>query len=128
MTIDLQTLINAFEDTDLSGHCEDIEIALEYYTGSSDAVDFIEWYKETYVDSAEVIYYHKAMEYLSEHDDSLSDSMQLAHDLGCEPSSINSELLATLLLQDRLHDEILSLESNLEDYFGSKEDEAGEAA
>ena len=54
------------------------------------------------INEQEVIYYHKAMEYLTENDTSLNNSMQLASDMGYEADKINSELLATLLLQDNL--------------------------
>lgn len=45
----------------------------------------------------DVIYYVKAMEFLTENDPSLTDSLQLAEDLGYPAKEINSELLASLL-------------------------------
>ena len=45
----------------------------------------------------EIVYYHKAMEYLMENDTSLTESLELASDIGYEAKDINSELLASLL-------------------------------
>ena len=58
------------------------------------------------ITQAEVIYYPNAMKYLSENDESLRESLELATDLGYELKNINSELLASLL----------KTENNREDY------------
>ena len=55
----------------------------------------------------EVIYYHKAMEFLSEHDPSLNQSLALAHEFGCSHENLNSELLASLLASEMLREEVL---------------------
>ena len=57
----------------------------------------------------EVIYYHKAMEFLSEHDPSLSQSLALAEEMGFDLSSgeLNSEKLASLLASEMLQEEVL---------------------
>tara|TARA_Y100000004_G_scaffold170535_1_gene205672 strand:- start:300 stop:740 length:441 start_codon:yes stop_codon:yes gene_type:complete len=44
----------------------------------------------------DIIYYHTAMKYLKENDPSLSESLELAAELGYETQNINSELLASL--------------------------------
>ncbi len=44
----------------------------------------------------DIIYYYKAMEYLMQNDISLSDSMEIASDMGYEISKLNSEVLASL--------------------------------
>ena len=62
----------------------------------------------------EIIYYYKAMEYLSKYDNSLTESMELALELGYETENINSELLATLLYQDNLSIELHGLETEIE--------------
>ena len=59
---------------------------------------------------SEVIYYQTAMTILSENDDSLKYSLELAIELGYETNNINSELLATLLIQDLLNEEFLDWE------------------
>ncbi len=55
---------------------------------------------------AEIIYYDDAMEYLTEHDNSLEESLELASDLGFETQNINSTTLATLLKTQHLTEEI----------------------
>jgi hypothetical protein len=44
----------------------------------------------------DIIYYSRAMEYLAENDNSLSESIELAVDMGYELENVNSELLASL--------------------------------
>jgi len=51
----------------------------------------IEWCQEQ-----EIIYYHKAMQYLAENDASLVESFNLADNIGYTFQSINSETLATI--------------------------------
>jgi len=58
----------------------------------------------------EVIYYHKAMEFLMKEDSSLNESMDLASAYCYTPENINSELLATLLLQQRASEELYDLD------------------
>ena len=45
----------------------------------------------------EVIYYSKAMQYLTEHDTSLQESLEIAAEYGYNTENLNSELLASLL-------------------------------
>lgn len=52
--------------------------------------------------SGEVLYYSVAIEYLSENDPSLNESLKLAKDLGFGLDSINSEVLASLLRSNNL--------------------------
>ena len=44
----------------------------------------------------EIIYYSKAMEYLKEHDCSLSESLEMANEYGYTLENLNSETLATI--------------------------------
>ncbi len=44
----------------------------------------------------EIIYYSKAMEYLREHDTSLSESLEMANEFGYNLENLNSETLASL--------------------------------
>ncbi len=65
----------------------------------------------------EVIYYSNAMKYLSENDASLTESLSLAHELGYTADNINSELLATLLQQQNLNEELSELTSEIESIY-----------
>lgn len=54
----------------------------------------------------EVIYYSVAMEFLTENDTSLSQSLEIASELGFSPENLNSETLATLLKQQMMSEEL----------------------
>lgn len=54
----------------------------------------------------EVIYYSRAMEYLSENDPSLRKSLDLASEYGFSLDNLSSELLATILMQSELSEEL----------------------
>ena len=77
----------------------------------------------------EIIYFSAAMEYLTNNDTSLSESMALAADLGFTPENINSELLASLLASqnarqgfEELETEITEFLDNLDQYAALLED------
>lgn len=113
----LQTLKESFKDTYLETYGEDIECALNNYEGNNDADDFTEWYTEEYIHSAEVIYYHTAIDLLRDNDPSLRDSLNLASDYGFELANLSSETLASLLVQSLMHDEIRAMGAELEAHF-----------
>jgi len=81
------------------------DLDLSYYY--SDGMSFDEYHEAIYesICSNEIIYYSKAMKFLSENDNSLTYSLNLASELGYTINNLNSELLATLLHQQYLHDE-----------------------
>ena len=64
----------------------------------------------------EIIYYYKAMEYLKEHDTSLSESMEIAHECGFELKNINSEVLASLLASQNARDEFYELQNEIVEF------------
>jgi len=51
---------------------------------------------------SDILYYNRAMEYLSENDWTLTESLQLAHEMGFSLENLNSETLATIHYQDAL--------------------------
>lgn len=59
-----------------------------------------------YIHETEITDYSTAMEFLAEEDASLKSSLDLANELGYIPGNLDSELLATLLLQDLLTNEL----------------------
>ena len=59
-----------------------------------------------WISEQEIIYYSHAMNHLIEQDCSLNESIGLAVDMGIELKNINSELLATILYQDMLNNNI----------------------
>ena len=62
------------------------------------------------INEIEIIYYSKAMDFLRENDTSLTDSMELAHEYGYETKYLDSELLATILKQKLVRDDLDYLE------------------
>ena len=74
----------------------------------------------------EVIYYASAMEYLMENDNSLRESLEIAHELGYTADKINSELLASLLKSQNERENFTELESEINDFFSGLEEEEEE--
>ena len=74
----------------------------------------------------EVIYYASAMEYLMENDNSLRESLEIAHELGYTADKINSELLASLLKSQNERENFAELESEINDFFSGLEEEENE--
>ena len=86
------------------------------FEGFMDAETLID-HMRTEISEDEIIYYSNAMKYLSENDNSLRESMEIADELGYEPKNINSELLATLLQQRNLEEELNGLTNEIEECF-----------
>ena len=74
----------------------------------------------------EIIYYSNAMEYLSENDPSLVESLEIAAEYGFTPDNLNSEILASLLASKLVRDEFYDLESEINDFFLELEEEEEE--
>ena len=71
----------------------------------------------TQISEEEVIYYGVAMDYLMANDDSLKDSIAIALECGYELKNVNSELLATLLKQNLMNEELSNIESEIESIY-----------
>ena len=98
----------------------DIEtIPYEYYDDLEDAKDFERYFEdlEYSTHQTECIYYSKAMKYLSEHDNSLNESLEIASEMGYEVEDLNSELLATLLMQRKESEALYDAKDDLEDLY-----------
>ena len=98
----------------------DIEtIPYEYYDDLEDAKDFESYFEQleeaTY--QIECIYYSNAMKYLTEHDNSLNESLEIASEMGYEVENLNSELLATLLMQRKELEALYDAKDDLEDLY-----------
>lgn len=74
--------------------------------------------------TVEIIYYSTAIEFLKLNDNSLSDSLEIASDLGFELKNLNSEILASLLASQILRDEFSEIESELESLLEEISEEA----
>lgn len=64
----------------------------------------------------EIIYYHKAMEYLKENDSSLFESMSIASEYDYQVSDLNSELLASLLATQNHRESFEALRDEIEEH------------
>lgn len=118
---------------------EELELRIEELFNYGDLADYIDLYSLTHsegfesfrdgveklIDQAEIIYYSKAMEYLMQNDVSLSNSLALAGELGYSlaDDNLNSEILATLLLQKELREEFAEIEDDIEELFEKLEEE-----
>ena len=69
----------------------------------------------------DIIYYNNAMQYLTEHDPSLVDSLSLAEDMGYVASELNSEKLASILATQKAREEFDELMSDIEDIIDENE-------
>lgn len=68
----------------------------------------------------EIIYYSRAMKYLSENDNSLNKSLDIAIEYGYKIEQLNSELLATLLHQQKLAEQWYEIETKIEQIFNEQ--------
>ena len=64
-----------------------------------------------------IIYYYKAIKYLMREDTSLCDSLEIASEYGYTTEQLNSELLATLLYQQRLTEQWYEIEQQVKELF-----------
>ena len=83
-------------------------------------------YIEERIQEEEVIYYGKAIKFLSEEDDSLTESTELACGMGYTLDNVNSELLATILTQSRMNEELYKIKDAIEEVFDEFEEEEEE--
>lgn len=67
----------------------------------------------------EIIYYSNAMEYLTRHDNSLRESIEIALDFGYELKNINSELLASLLASQNSREQFYNYENEINNFFNT---------
>lgn len=95
MTINLEKFAEIVKDTDLDF------LDTQYADECLDEDDLREWIQQRIYEQ-DIIYYHKAMDYLKENDTSLNESFELANDMGYELKNLNSETLATIHYQNSL--------------------------
>ena len=85
---DFNDILVNFIDVDELAKCTDTDEVIEFFRKAN---------KDEDITRGEIIYYANAIEYLSEYDPSLNDSIGLAIDMWYELENINSEFLANLL-------------------------------
>lgn len=99
----------------------------------TDNIDFNNAYDSIYemIDDnngfdVEIIYYSNAMEYLSNNDPSLQESLEIASEFGYTPDNLNSEILASLLASKTAREDFSGLEDEINDFFLELEEEEEE--
>ena len=104
----IDDLIKLFED-----YVEDIDIdSILHYNDINDindSDDLLELIEDNNGFDIDIIYYSKAIKYLSEHDASLSESMEIASDMGYSTENLNSELLASLHASQKAREDFHSI-------------------
>ena len=70
----------------------------------------------------EIIYYINAIKYLQENDASLSESINIACEMGYSLENINSELLASLLASQEARNKYYELETLINDFLNHLEE------
>lgn len=78
----------------------------KYHIEGSDSIDDLREALLNNIAETDVIYYSNAMDFLAEEDQSLQESIELALEYGYNLADISSELLATMLLQKRMEEEL----------------------
>jgi len=81
-------------------------IDYQYSLKICETVEELEESLDRAINEIEVIYYSNAIKFLQEEDQSLGKSLDIAIEFGYTIETINSELLATLLLQHKLLEEL----------------------
>lgn len=103
-----------FRTLDIQGIDLPYFLDIEDVTDYASATEMLEDKNAFYVD---VIYYHEAMEFLHENDNSLRQSLEIAEDMGYQIANINSELLASLLKSQKAREDWYDAEEEINEFF-----------
>jgi len=101
-----------------------IDIDISYHLGYSEELNSFEELSE-FLDNEgalniEIIYYHKAINFLKENDPSLCDTFALVSEYGFSIDNLNSEVLASILASDILRTQFFELENEINEIFDLK--------
>jgi len=110
----IDDLIKLFED-----YAEDIDIdSILHYNeieDINDSDDLLELIEDNNGFDIDIIYYSKAIKYLSEHDASLMNSIEIAIDMGFDLENINSETLASLLASQKAREDFWDIKDEIDE-------------
>ena len=107
------TLTELFNDTRYLSNYIDLNDVLNY-NDINTLEDFEDCLNER-IREIEIIYYFNAINILREEDQSLTESFEIASDFGFELKNLNSEVLASLLIQNRCFEELSDLIQEIEE-------------
>ena len=108
----LEKLIELVKDNNLN-------IDIQYLYNENKEFNELEEDVIQYIQECEIIYYSKAMAYLSDNDNSLYESLEIASEFGYTTENLNSELLATLLYQQNLTNQWYEISEQVEEIFNN---------
>ena len=94
-----------------------LDIDVQYLYNENEEFNELEENVMQYIQKSEIIYYSKAMAYLSDNDNSLCESLEIASEMGITTQNLNSELLATLLYQQNLTNQWYEISEQVEEIF-----------
>lgn len=69
--------------------------------------------------NVEIIYYSRAMEYLTEHDPSLKESFRIVAEYGYQVENLSSEVLASILASETVQNDFEELEDEITEILGA---------
>ena len=95
-------------ESEVESLLSDIEIEVSFDSSYASLENDV----NVFIQESEIIGYWNAMQYLIENDCSLEESMELAS--GFSASEIHSELLATLLYQQRMYESFAEITSDID--------------
>jgi hypothetical protein len=110
----IEDLIELFEDYAEDSDIDSILVynEIEDINNSDDLLELIEDNDGFNID---IIYYSKAIKYLSENDASLSESIEIAVDLGYSLENLNSETLASLHASQKARDDFWDIKDEIDE-------------
>lgn len=99
-----------------------IELDYEYTIFNSKSLEDLEEDFYQMINEHEMIYYSKCMNFLKEYDNSLCESLIIAEELGYTLKNLTSEILATLLIQRFMNDEVNEIIEELKEILEEEEE------
>ena len=110
----IDDLIKLFED-----YAEDIDVdSILHYNeieDINDSDDLLELIEDNNGFDIDIIYYSKAIKYLAENDASLSESIEIAVDMGYSLENLNSETLASLHASQKAREDFWDITDEIDD-------------
>jgi len=100
-----------------------IDLDIMNIVSYSDNVDDLEDKITESIFQHEIIYYSEAFKFLSQHDQSLTESLEIASEYSYTTENLNSEILATLLIQKYMIDELSEIIEELKEILEEEETE-----
>jgi len=98
----------------------DIDISEEELNDRNSFEELRDYLEESGYFDKEVVYYSNAIKYLKENDPSLTESLEIASELGYSLDDLNSEVLASLLRSRKTRLDFEGLKDEIEEFYENK--------